>query len=274
MFQRLCQTAAVLALAMSILFPAAAQERYITVASTTSTENSGLFAHILPAFEAKTGIKVRIIAVGTGQAIKLAQNGDADVLLVHHRKSEEAFVAKGFGLERHDVMYNDFVVIGPKLDPAAIKDTADAAAAFAKIAGAKSVFISRGDKSGTHKKEREIWQATGTLPEKHDRWYLETGLGMGAALNMAAAKNAYTMSDRGTWLSFNNKAELDILVAGDKRLFNPYGVILVNPERFPHVKQKDGQAFIDWLLSPQGQAAISGYKRNGEQLFYANAVIN
>ncbi len=274
MYQRISELIIAMLLGILVLFPAIAQERFITVASTTSTENSGLFAHILPVFEAKSGIKVRIIAVGTGQALKLAMNGDADVLFVHHRKSEEDFVAKGYGLKRHDVMYNDFVVVGPTMDPAGIKDTIDAASAFSKIANAKSVFVSRGDKSGTHKKEREIWLATGKLPEREDRWYLETGLGMGAALNMAAAKNAYTMSDRGTWLSFNNKAELDVLVAGDKRLFNPYGVILVNPQRFSHIKHKDGQTFIDWLISPEGQAAISGYKRNGEQLFYANTVIN
>jgi len=250
----------------------AAAERFITVASTTSTENSGLFGHLLPLFTARTGIEVRVVAVGTGQAIKLARNGDADVLFVHHKPSEEKFVAEGFGVKRYDVMYNDFVLVGPKADPAGIRGMKDVAAALKKIAAAEAPFASRGDDSGTHKKERALWRAAGIdVAAVSGTWYRETGAGMGATLNTAAAMNAYTLSDRGTWLAFANKADLDILVAGDTRLFNPYGVTLVNPARHPHVKAEDGQAFIDWLISPEGQAAIAAFRVGGQQLFFPNA---
>lgn len=245
---------------------------FITVASTTSTQNSGLFAHVLPIFEKDTGIKVRVVAVGTGQAIEIAKRGDADVLLVHHTKSERAFVKDGYGVARHDVMYNDFVIVGPRDDPAEIAGEKDVPAAFARIARKRATFVSRSDNSGTHKREMEIWELA-----KHDprpdsgTWYLETGSGMGTALNIAAGKNAYTLTDRGTWLSFKNRGDLRILVEHDKRLFNPYGIILVNPDRHPHVKANAGQTFVDWIISPAGQAAIASYKRNGQQLFHPNA---
>lgn len=250
--------------------PAGSGERvFITLASTTSTQNSGLLAHILPLFEAESGIVVRVIAVGTGQAIRIAKRGDADVLLVHHRSSEEVFVKDGFGVRRHDVMYNDFVIVGPKSDPARIVGSGDGAAALAQIAKARAVFVSRGDNSGTHKKENELWSAARVDPvPSSGTWYLETGLGMGAALNVASEKNAYVLSDRGTWISFSNKSDLVVLVEGDKNLFNPYGVILVDPQRHPHVKAKEGQIFIDWITSRRGQAAIAGFRRDGQQLFY------
>ena len=259
-------------LAASLAFPAFAQNASIIVASTTSTENSGLFGHILPKFEAASGIKVKVVAVGTGQAIKLAQNGDADVLFVHHRPSEEKFVAESYGVKRFDVMYNDFVLVGPKSDPAKIKGMKDAQAAFAKIAEAKAVFASRGDDSGTHKKELGIWKGADVdVQAASGQWYRETGSGMGATLNTASGLGAYALSDRGTWLSFKNKGDLEILVEGDERLFNPYGVILVNPAKHAHVKAQEGQAFIDWLLSDAGQKAIGEYQINGLQLFFPNA---
>ena len=248
-----------------------AQDRFITLASTTSTENSGLFGHILPRFTAATGIAVRVVAVGTGQALRLARNGDADVLLVHHRPSEEAFVAAGYGLARHEVMANDFVLVGPAADPASVAGAGDAAAAFARIAQTASPFVSRGDDSGTHKKELELWLAAGRDPAAGGGWYREAGAGMGATLNTAAAMNAYTLADRATWASFRNKGDLVIAAEGDPRLFNPYGVILVNPGRHPHVKASDGQAFIDWLLSEEGQAAISSFTIDGQQMFFARA---
>lgn len=249
-----------------------AEEHFITVSSTTSTENSGLFAHILPLFEATSGIKVRVVAVGTGQAIRMAQKGDADVLFVHHRPSEEKFVAEGYGLRRYDVMYNDFVVVGPKQDPAGVAGLKDVAGAFQKIAQAKALFASRGDDSGTHKKERGLWRAAGVdVAAASGTWYRETGSGMGATLNTAAAMSAYAISDRATWVAFANKKDLEILVEGDERLFNPYGVIQVNPERFPHVKAELGQAFVDWLVSASGQDAIESYRRDGQQLFYPSA---
>ena len=252
--------------------PAPAGERFILVASTTSTENSGLFAHLLPVFTAATGIAVRVVAKGTGQAIKLAERGDADVLLVHHRPSEERFIAEGHGSLRRDVMYNDFVILGPKDDPAGIEGLDDAAQAFARIAGAGAVFLSRGDDSGTHKKELALWAAAGLDPRATSGgWYRETGSGMGAALNTAAALGAYLISDRATWTAFRNKGELAVLAEGDQRLFNPYGVILVNPARHPHVKAADGRAFIDWLVSPVGQAAIAAFRVEGRQLFFPNA---
>ncbi|MDX6749410.1 substrate-binding domain-containing protein [Geminicoccaceae bacterium 1502E] len=258
-------------LAASLALPAAAAGKFITVASTTSTENSGLFKALLPAFEQKTGIEVRVVAVGTGQAIKLAQNGDADVLLVHHKPSEEAFVAEGFGVERHAVMYNDYVLVGPGDDPAGIAGMTDAAAAMAQIAGAGEPFASRGDDSGTHKREQALWKAAGVELEKTGGWYRETGSGMGATLNTASGMNAYALTDRGTWLSFKNRGELEILVEGDAQLFNQYGVILVSPERFPHVRKDEGQAFIDWLLGEDGQRAIAAYRLEGEQAFFPNA---
>ncbi len=250
-----------------------AADRFITVASTTSTQNSGLFDKILPIFEKQSGIDVRVVAVGTGQALRLARNGDADVLFVHHKPSEQAFVKEGFGVKRFDVMYNDFVIIGAKGDPAKINGLKSPAEAFQKIAQTGSAFISRGDDSGTHKRERSIWTSAKIVPTKSSgKWYQEIGAGMGAALNTASAKNAYTLSDRGTWLSFKNKASLTILLEGDKNLLNPYGVILVNPQKHAHVKAKDGQAFIDWLISTEGQKAIDGYKIGGKQLFFPNAV--
>ncbi|HUT50178.1 MAG TPA: substrate-binding domain-containing protein [Alphaproteobacteria bacterium] len=252
--------------------PATAADRTIRLASTTSTENSGLFSHLLPAFEARTGIRIHVIAVGTGQAIRLAKRGDADVLLVHHKPSEERFVREGFGVRRHDVMYNDFVLIGPAGDPAGIRGGKDVTAAFRKIANAKATFVSRGDDSGTHKKERGLWRAAQVdIKAVGSRWYRETGSGMGAALNTASGLSAYVLSDRATWIAFRNKGALDLLVEGDKRLFNQYGVILVNPRKHPHVKAKDGNAFIAWLTSADGQKTIAAFKVKGLQLFFPNA---
>jgi tungstate transport system substrate-binding protein len=250
---------------------ALADERFIIVASTTSTQDSGLFDSLLPMFTQKTGIEVRVVAKGTGQAIKEAQNGDADVLFVHDKKSEEKFVAEGFGVKRFDVMYNDFIIVGPKSDPAGVKGMTDAPAALAKIAGAKAPFASRGDDSGTHKAELRLWTAAGVdVKAASGGWYRETGSGMGPTLNTAAGMGAYALADRGTWLSFKNKGDLEIVVEGDKRLFNQYGVILVNPEKHPHVKAADGQAFVDWLISPEGQQAIAEFKIDGQQLFFPN----
>ncbi len=250
----------------------AGDERFITVASTTSTENSGLFRHILPLFKARTGIAVRVIAVGTGQAIRLARNGDADVLLVHHRASEIAFVAAGHGVSRRDVMYNDFVLVGPRADPAGLRGFTDAAAAFARLAAAGALFASRGDDSGTHKTELGLWRAAGVeVAAASGSWYREMGAGMGATLNGAAAMDAYALADRATWLAFRNKAGLEVLVEGDPRLFNQYGVILVNPARHGHVKRADGQTFIDWLTAAEGQRAIAEFRLDGEQLFFPSA---
>ncbi len=246
--------------------------RFITVASTTSTENSGLFAHLLPQFTAASGIEVRVVAVGTGQAIKLARNGDADVLFVHHKPSEEAFVADGYGIERFDVMYNDFVLVGPAVDPAGIRDLAEAPAAFARIAAAEAPFASRGDDSGTHKKELGLWQAAGVdAVAASGTWYRETGSGMGATLNTASAMDAYALTDRATWLKFANKGGLEVLVEGDPRLFNQYGIILVSAQKHPHIKTADGEAFIRWLTAPAGQAAIGTYRIEGAQAFFPNA---
>ena len=259
-------------LAASFIPAASAAEKFIIVASTTSTKNSGLFGHSLPLFEKKTGIQVRVVAVGTGQAIRLAQNGDADVLFVHHRPSEETFVAEGFGVKRFDVMYNDFIIAGPKDDPARIAGMRDAAKALKKIAGARAPFVSRGDDSGTHKKELALWRAAGVdTARASGTWYRETGSGMGATLNTASAMQGYALADRGTWLSFKNRAGLRVLVEGDTRLFNPYGVILVNPKRHPHVKADLGREFIAWLISPEGQAAIGAFRVNGQVLFKPNA---
>lgn len=252
--------------------PIALAQRFITVASTTSTEQSGLFGHLLPIFEQKTGIDVRVVAVGTGQALDLGRRGDADVVFVHARAAEEEFLREGYGVQRYPVMYNDFVVIGPKADPAGISGSADTLDAFRKIAGAGAAFVSRGDRSGTHIAELALWEAAGIdIDNEKGPWYRATGQGMGPALNTASALNAYILADRGTWLAFSNRGELEILVEGDRRLMNQYGVILVNPERHPHVKRAEGQAFIDWLLSPEGQAAIAAFEIGGEQLFFPNA---
>jgi tungstate transport system substrate-binding protein len=251
---------------------AGAADKSIILQSTTSTANSGLYDDILPKFTAKTGIQVNVVAVGTGQAIKNAQNGDGDVLLVHAKPAEEKFVAEGYGVERFDVMYNDFVIVGPPSDPAGIAGSKDAADALAKIAAAKATFASRGDNSGTHKKEVRLWQAAGVDPTASSgQWYRETGSGMGATLNAAVGMGAYALTDRGTWISFKNKGDYRIAVEGDDDLFNQYGVILVNPKKHPHVKAAEGQAFIDWILSDEGQAAIAAYQLGGQQLFFPNA---
>jgi tungstate transport system substrate-binding protein len=249
-----------------------AQEKSIVVSSTTSTQDSGLFGHILPLFKAKTGIDVKVISQGTGQALDTGRRGDADVVFVHAKSAEEKFLAEGFGVKRFPVMYNDFVIIGPKGDPAGIKGMKDVSAALNAIKFKGASFISRGDKSGTHIAEINLWKVVGIDIEKDNGpWYKSIGQGMGAALNTASASNAYVMSDRGTWISFKNKGDLVIAVEGDKRLFNQYGVMLVNPAKHPSVKKELGQAFIDWLISPEGQKAIADYKINGEQLFYPNA---
>ena len=249
-----------------------AQEKSITVASTTSTQDSGLFGHILPLFKAKTGIEVKVIALGTGQALDTARRGDADVVFVHAKAAEEKFLTEGFGVKRYPVMYNDFILIGPKDDPAGVKGSKDIVAALTSIKAKAVPFISRGDKSGTHIAELNLWKLAGVdIASEKGTWYKEIGQGMGPALNTAAASDAYVMADRGTWLSFKNKGDLIVAVEGDKRLFNQYGVILVNPQKHPHVKKEFGQQFIDWLVSPEGQRAITDYKINGEQLFYPNA---
>lgn len=249
-----------------------AQERFITVASTTSTENSGLYEFLLPRFTAESGIDVRVVAVGTGQAIRLARNGDADVLLVHHRESEQQFVEEGFGEQRFDLMYNDFVIVGPLADPAGVRSLKDAVAALRSIAGKSQLFVSRGDDSGTHKMELGLWQAAGIKPDIDGvDWYRETGSGMGRTLNVASGLDAYSLTDRATWMKFRNKGSLELLVEGDQRLFNQYGIILVSTEKHPHIKTEEGQRFIDWMLSPQGQNAINAYQISGQQAFFANA---
>src|SRR2546428_964354 len=251
---------------------ALAADRFITVASTTSTENSGLFRSLLPLFQQDTGIEVRVVAVGTGQAIALAQRGDADVLLVHHKPSEEQFVAEGFGVRRYDGMYNDFVLVGPQTDPAGVKGMTDVAAALAQIAARHAVFASRRDDSGTHKLELSLWQTIGVaVAAASATWPRATGAGMGGTLNIASGLEAYALTDRGTWLSFQNRGKLAMLVEGDSRLFNQYGVILVNPAKHKHIKARDGQAFIDWLLSDRGQQAIAAFRLEGEQAFFPNA---
>jgi tungstate transport system substrate-binding protein len=251
---------------------AGAQERFITVASTTSTEQSGLFGHLLPAFESKTGIKVHIVALGTGQALDVARRGDADVVFVHARAAEEKFLADGEGVKRFPVMYNDFVLIGPKTDPAKVGGGKDIVVALKKLEAMHAPFVSRGDRSGTHMAELALWKTAGIdIDRSKGSWYRDTGQGMGPALNTAASMGAYILADRGTWLAFKNRDNLTILVEGDKRLFNQYGVMLVNPAKHPNVKKDPGQQFIDWLISPEGQAAIAGYKIGGEQLFYPNA---
>jgi len=251
---------------------AVAQDKSIVVASTTSTQDSGLFSHILPMFKARTGIEVKVVAQGTGQALDTARRGDADVVFVHAKPAEEKFLAEGFGVKRYPVMYNDFVLIGPKADPAGIKGSKDIVAALGAIKAKGADFISRGDKSGTHQAELNLWKVAGVdIGKDKGPWYKEIGQGMGAALNTASASNAYVLADRGTWLSFKNRGDLLISVEGDKRMFNQYGVMLVNPEKHASVKKDLGQQFIDWLVSAEGQKAIADYKINGEQLFYPNA---
>jgi tungstate transport system substrate-binding protein len=270
--EKLIRFAAALTVAAALVLPVQAQDRSIIVQSTTSTANSGLYDAILPVFERKTGIKVNVVAVGTGQAITNARRGDGDVLLVHDRAAEERFVADGFGVSRADLMYNDFVIVGPPSDPAAITGGTDAKAALAKIARARAIFASRGDDSGTHKKELSLWKAAGIDPTgESGTWYRETGSGMGATLNAALGMRGYTLTDRATWISFGNKQDFRIHVEGDAALSNQYGVILVNPEKHPRVKARAGQAFIDWLLSAEGQDAIRSCRRDGQQLFFPNA---
>jgi tungstate transport system substrate-binding protein len=253
--------------------PAYAQQKTIVVSSTTSTVDSGLFEHILPRFKEKTGIEVKVLSQGTGQALDTGRRGDCDVVFVHARAQEEKFIAEGFGEKRYPVMYNDFVLIGPKGDPAAVSGTKDIAAALVAIKDKVAPFISRGDRSGTHSAELALWKSAGVDIAGKDKgaWYKDIGQGMGAALNTAAALNAYVLADRGTWLSFKNRGELTIVVEGDKKLFNQSGVTLVNPAKHPHVRKELGQQFIDWLVSAEGQRAIADYKINGEQLFYPNA---
>jgi tungstate transport system substrate-binding protein len=252
--------------------PVLAQDKSIVVASTTSTQDSGLFGYLLPLFKAKSGIDVKVIAQGTGQALDTARRGDADVVLVHAKPQEEKFVADGFGVKRFDLMYNDFVLIGPAADPAGVKGSNDIVAALQVIQKKAVPFVSRGDKSGTHAAELALWKTAGIdIETAKGPWYREIGQGMGAALNMASSSNGYVLSDRGTWLSFKNPGDLVISVEGDRRLFNQYGVILANPAKHPAVKKELGQALIDWLLSDEGQAAIAGYKINGKQLFFPNA---
>jgi len=249
-----------------------AQDRSITVASTTSTEQSGLFGYLLPIFEKKTGIQVRVVALGTGQALDLARRGDADVVFVHAKSAEEKFLAEGEGVKRYPVMYNDFVLIGPKSDPAKIGGSKDITEALRKLQSAQAPFVSRGDRSGTHIAELDLWKAAGIdIDKSKGPWYRDTGQGMGPALNTASSINAYILSDRGTWLAFKNRGDLTILVEGDRRLFNQYGVMLVNPAKHPSVKKDLGQTLIDWLVSPEGQKAIAEYRIGGEQLFYPNA---
>ena len=263
--------AAALILAPALVLPGHAAERYITVASTTSTEQSGLFGHILPLFTQATGIDARVVALGTGQALDIGRRGDADVVFVHDTAAEMKFIAEGFGVDRREVMFNDFVLVGSNSDPAKIGGLRDVAIALQRIAVAKVFFASRGDKSGTHAAEIRLWQIAGIdIAAEKGPWYRETGSGMGPTLNTAAAMNAYAFTDRGTWLSFRNRAELVILAEGDVRLFNQYGVMLVNPAKHPHVKRDDAMAFVDWVTSPAGQRAIADYKLGGEQLFFPN----
>jgi tungstate transport system substrate-binding protein len=263
-----------LAVLLLVGFPLAAlsQDKSIVVASTTSTQDSGLFQYLLPRFKEKTGIDVKVVAQGTGQALETARRGDADVVFVHAKAQEEKFVADGYGVKRYPVMYNDFVLIGPKQDPAGVKGSKDVLSAFKAMEQKGAPFVSRGDKSGTHTAELNLWKAAGIDPTRHKGdWYREIGQGMGAALNTASSMNAYVLADRGTWISFRNRGDLEILLEGDRRLFNQYGVILVSPEKHPQVKRDLGQAFVDWLVSPEGQNVIGDYKIDGLQLFYPNA---
>jgi len=271
MRSRLCSLLIVGVIIALALAPVRAEDRSIVVASTTSTQDSGLFGYLLPLFKARTGIEVKVVAQGTGQALDTARRGDADVVFVHAKPQEEKFLAEGFAVKRYDVMYNDFVLIGPGSDPAQVKGS-DILAAFKTIQAKAAPFVSRGDRSGTHQAEMQLWKDAGIdIAAQKGAWYREIGQGMGAALNTASAMSAYVLSDRGTWISFKNRGELNVLVEGDTHLFNQYGVMLVNPARFPHVKQAFGQAFVDWLISPEGQTAIAGYKIDGQQLFFPNA---
>jgi tungstate transport system substrate-binding protein len=266
--------ASIALLAMAMLCATVfAQEPFITVASTTSTEQSGLFGYLLPIFERQSGIRVRVVAVGTGQALDIARRGDADVVFVHAKAAEEKFLAEGHGVKRFPVMYNDFVLIGPKSDPAGISGLKDTTEALKKIRAKETPFVSRGDRSGTHVAELDLWKAAGVdiAADKPGGWYRDTGQGMGPALNTAASMNAYLLADRATWLAFRNRGDLAILVEGDKRLSNQYGVMLVNPRTHPSVKEQMGRAFIDWLVSPAGQSAIAAHRIGGEQLFFPNA---
>jgi tungstate transport system substrate-binding protein len=264
--------AAALAAALMLPQAASAQDKSIVVASTTSTQDSGLFGYLLPIFKAKTGITVKVVAQGTGQALDTARRGDADVVFVHAKAQEEKFLAEGQGVKRYPVMYNDFVIVGPKSDPAGIKGTKDVAQALKTLMSKQATFFSRGDRSGTHSAELRLWKAVGIDIEKQKGpWYKSLGQGMGATLNTASASNGYTLTDRATWIHFKNKGNLAIVVEGDKRLFNQYGVMLVNPAKHPNVKKDLGQQFIDWLVSPEGQKTIAGYKVDGQQLFFPNA---
>ena len=259
---------------ISIGGPAQAEDKSIIVQSTTSTANSGLYDHLLPLFKQASGIQVHVVAVGTGQAIRNAKNGDGDVLLVHAKSVEEKFVAEGFGVKRFDVMYNDFIIVGPASDPAGLGQAKSVIEALKLLASKAAIFASRGDNSGTHKRERQLWKLAGIEPLiDSGKWYRETGSGMGATLNVARGMGAYSMTDRGTWISFKNKGDFQVLVEGDDNLFNQYGIMLVNPEKHAHVKSVEGQAFIDWILSPDGQKAIAGYKLKGQQLFYPNGIV-
>jgi tungstate transport system substrate-binding protein len=273
MFNRRTLIAAVAAAAVLFGAPVSAQDKSIVVSSTTSTQDSGLFGYILPLFKQKTGIEVKVIAQGTGQALDTGRRGDSDVVFVHAKSAEQKFLAEGLGVKRYPVMYNDFVLIGPKSDPAGVKGMKDVAKALRMIKDKQAPFISRGDRSGTHLAELALWNKNAGIDIEKEKgpWYKSIGQGMGAALNTASASNAYVLSDRGTWISFKNKGDLVIAVEGDKRLFNQYGVMLVNPEKHPNVKKGLGQQFIDWLVSPEGQKAIANYTINGEQLFYPNA---
>ena len=260
------------AAAMSLAVGTVALERFITVASTTSTEQSGLFKHLLPVFEKKAGVQVRVVALGTGQALDMARRGDADVVFVHAKSAEEKFLAEGLGVKRYPVMYNDFILAGPNSDAAKVAGGKDILAALNRIKSTGAAFVSRGDKSGTHMAELDLWKlANVDIARDKGAWYRDTGQGMGPALNTAASMNAYILADRGTWLSFRNRGELGILVEGDQRLFNQYGVMLVNPAKHAHVKKEFGQAFIDWVVSPEGQKSIADYRIGGEQLFFPNA---
>jgi tungstate transport system substrate-binding protein len=272
--ERVILASGVIAIAAALLLAGAAygEDRFIIVASTTSTEDSGLFGYILPRFTAKSGIRVKVVAQGTGQALETGRRGDADVLLVHAKPQEEKFVAAGYGVQRYDVMYNDFVLIGPRADPSALKGGRDIVTAFRRIGATGTPFVSRGDQSGTHLAELGLWKQAGLDPAaQKPGWYRAIGQGMGAALNTAAAMGAYVLSDRGTWIAFQNGSALQIIVEGDKRLFNQYGIMLVNPAKHPSVKQDLGQAFIDWMLSVEGQNAIRSYKIRDQQLFFPNA---
>ena len=273
MFNRRTLIAAVAAAAVLFGAPVSAQDKSIVVSSTTSTQDSGLFGYILPLFKQKTGIEVKVIAQGTGQALDTGRRGDSDVVFVHAKSAEQKFLAEGLGVKRYPVMYNDFVLIGPKSDPAGVKGMKDVAKALQMIKDKQAPFISRGDRSGTHLAELALWNKNAGIDIEKEKgpWYKSIGQGMGAALNTASASNAYVLADRGTWISFKNNGDLVVAVEGDKRLFNQYGVILVNPEKHPNVKKDLGQQFIDWLVSPEGQKAIADYKINGEQLFYPNA---